>query len=127
MRIVPRRLVMTDAEKELFYGHRNPFFRSRYQELQETIATAQRCSVSLDPSAYSEFEGYLQQLKEIDAREPDYRAITRNAGWETLATALEALCVPFMLGGLTIRFDGLWEKKSLPYKTQLQQYNQASA
>ena len=40
----------------------------------------------------------------------------RNAALETAALSLEVLCAPFILGGMTVTFDGIREKKRLPYR-----------
>ena len=48
MRMVPRRLLMTDEEKALFYGTGNTFFRSRYEELRDIIGASRNPGAHLD-------------------------------------------------------------------------------
>ncbi len=129
MRMVPRRLLMTDEEKALFYGTCDPFFRSRYEELRDVVEASRSPGSSfgydfskLSDSAFVEWQGYKQQLREIGAREPDYGAIARNMGWELLASTIEAFgsLLGALGGGIHFECDNIRKRKSLPYQTQEQ-------
>lgn len=39
------------------------------------------------------------------------RRVSKNAGLELLASSLEAVFVPLMIGGISVRFDGIRDRK----------------
>ncbi|MBI4020391.1 MAG: hypothetical protein HY367_03595 [Candidatus Aenigmarchaeota archaeon] len=53
---------------------------------------------------------------QLELREPDYKTIAKNAGLEVLATTLEALFIPLMIGGVTVTCDNIRELKGCPYR-----------
>lgn len=61
---------------------------------------------------------YLRLQRETTSRKPHYTAIAKNTLMELAATGLEALCSPFMAGGMTVTFEGIRDKKVLPYRVQ---------
>ena len=63
-------------------------------------------------------ESTLKQLKLKGAHLDRYtksKILTKNAALELTASILEILCMPFQLGGLTISFDGIRDKKTNLY------------
>ena len=54
------------------------------------------------------------ELKHLPLKEKTRRYF-KNFGLEALAMTLEGFCAPFQLGGLTIRFDGIRDKKESTY------------
>ena len=63
-------------------------------------------------------ESTLKQLKSKGANLDKYtkvKILAKNATLELTASILEALCMPFKLGGVTISFDGIRDKKTNLY------------